>query len=571
MKNNIKELLIVIIIYISLLYYLKIDSFNILGFFILIILHKYIKKYRGFIDKKNKLIAFILSVFYSVGFICYNNLYTQVNIFKIIFSIKNFFLWIGLYLFILFIISYILKAMENARLNSTDNFKSNRNLFIVSTIVILLLNTIYFLSCYPGLIAPDSIYQIKQFKHIIALTDHHPVLHTLFIKVGYKIGSFFTSNENIKAACSTIIQMIIMSSIYSYFIVFLNNHKINKKIIIGLIIIFGLLPVYAFYSISMWKDVLFGGFFLLFIISLYKIIENQEKIKFNNYLFLSVSMLLSLLFRNNALYMFIIFIPIYLFYFRKKVLYHLITCIITLSIFFVIKYPIYNHYQVERSKSWEYLGMPIQQVGRMAFKNVKFTKKEQKQIEKFITIENLKKDYNPVLSDGIKFSLNLNQQYFDTHNKEFLMLWKTLVYKHFDIAVESYFMSTIGYWYPNLINNAVELGVVSNDIGLYNKPLLPKNISKYIKDLYRFDTPILSLQWNIGLVIWLLFLLGIICIKNNKKYFLCYIPILGMWATLMVASPVYGMLRYVFWAYTTFPFYILMNSFVNFEERNKGE
>ena len=48
--------------------------------------------------------------------------------------------------------------------------------------------------------------------------------------------------------------------------------------------------------------------------------------------------------------------------------------------------------------------------------------------------KNIKKDYDPRYSDGIKFSKNLNQPYFESHNKEFLTLWKQLVIKHFDIS-----------------------------------------------------------------------------------------------------------------------------------------
>lgn len=562
-NTKIKNIIASFFIYISLSFYLNINYFNILNIFIFISMFILYDKFNHLHSKKNIPLALILSILYNVGDIVIKNIYSQTNIFKVIFSFKNLIYFIGLFLLIQLIVSISTYYLENMKVNSKNNFKNNFKLFLLSFVIIIILNIPYFMNSYPGLIAPDSIYQIMQFKHIMPLTDYHPVLHTLFLKLGFKIGETFSTSENFGAACSTIIQMIIMASIYSYFIVFLNKKKINKKIIALLIILFGALPIYAFFSLSMWKDVLFGGFFLLFVIHLYNLLNTNENIKIRDYLFFIIISLLLLLFRNNAIYMYILFIPFYLFAFRKKWLHSFISIVLVVSCFLMIKHPIYNYYGVERSKSWEYLGIPIQQVGRMAYKNVNFTDEEKNKIEKFITIDNLKKDYNPTFSDGIKFSTNLNQNYFDSHNKSFLLLWKDLVLKHFDIAVESYFVSTVGYWSPNISLKAVELGVTKNSINIYNKPLLPKKISKFINGLYNFHKPVLSLQWNLGLVIWLLLLCGVSTYRINKKYFLLFIPSIGMWLTLMLATPVSGMLRYIFWAYTTLPFYVLLPSIIN--------
>lgn len=536
-------------------------TFSIMNLGILFLFYFIIKKYYfRKIPKSVIVVSIIFSLFFTLGRICYENTSSLNNVFELFFSFNTLVLYIGMYFFISLVLFLFLTYCKKIDLLGNTNFRSNKRLFLISFIVILLFWFIYFLNCYPGLIAPDSIYQIKQFKNIAILTDHHPVLHTFFIKFFYTIGSYLSISENFRVSIVTIAQMIIMSAIYSYFIVFLNKHKINKKVIILLILMFGLMPVYAFFSLSMWKDVLFGGFFLLFMINIYTLIEKKSKLKLCHYISFAILSLLILFFRNNALYMYFIIIPIFLYYFRKNVIEFIIMFSVVIISFYIIKYPVFNYIGIERSKSWEYLGMPIQQIGRMAYKEVNFTEKETERIEKFITVDNLKKDYNPRVSDGIKFSLNLNQEYFQNNNKEFLVLWKDLVIKNFDIAVESYLISTLGYWYPDLENNAVELGVTKNDIDIYNHSLLPKKISNFINGLYDYDTPILSWQWNIGIFIWLVVISALICIhKDRKKFLLCYIPILGLWLTLMLASPVNGMLRYVFWLYTSLPLLFLIN------------
>ena len=48
----------------------------------------------------------------------------------------------------------------------------------------------------------------------------------------------------------------------------------------------------------------------------------------------------------------------------------------------------------------------------------------------------------------------------------FLKLWLNMIRKHPTIAVESYLISTLGYWYPNLKNSAYENTIIDNNIGL---------------------------------------------------------------------------------------------------------
>ena len=569
LNNNFGYLLISLMIYLALAKYLSLDNFNILSLIIYILIFIVVKKhFFKLLSKRSIILSLIFTLCFTLGKVCFDNIYTTKNVFSEFFTFETLYLFIGIFLLFTLLISVILKKLETFNPISENNFKNNKKLFIISFIVIMVCLIPYFLHSFPGLIAPDAIYQTQQFKHLTTLTDHHPVLHTFFLKVCYAFGSIFSNSENIRASVSTIVQMIIMSSIYSYFIVFLNKHKIDKKILIGLMFLFGLLPVYAFYSITMWKDVMFGGFFLLFLINIYVFIEKKEKLKYYHFISFAILSLLVLFFRNNALYMYILFIPFILVYFKDKIKPFAITLTIVLLCFFVVKYPVFNYFGVEKSKSWEYLGMPIQQVGRMAYKDINFTKEERKTLEKFITIENLKSDYNPIVSDGIKFSLNLNQEYFDSHNMEFLLLWKDLVIEHFDVAVESYLISTLGYWYPNLANNAVELGVTDNDLGFYQQSLLPKSVGNFIDNLYSYNTPILSLQWNLGLIIWFTIILGVVCYRKNKKNLLCYVPIVGMWLTLMIASPVNGMLRYIFWLYTALPLLFFINYLPSINVKN---
>ena len=100
---------------------------------------------------------------------------------------------------------------------------------------------------------------------------------------------------------------------------------------------------------------------------------------------------------------------------------------IVFSIYLIIKKPVFNYLNITKSSSAEYIGMPLQQVGRMAFKNVKFTEDEKELINELMPLEVMAVSYNPRLSDGIKFNENYNSAIFDNNKLEYLKLYLKLV------------------------------------------------------------------------------------------------------------------------------------------------
>ena len=277
------------------------------------------------------------------------------------------------------------------------------------------------------------------------------MFHQLFILGSYKIGQLFFSNTNDIVAFINFSQMIILDLIFSYTIYFL--HKRNIKVLfIGIIIAyFALYPSFPYHSFTIWKDVLFGGFVLLFLLNLINLIEKKDNINFKDLISGIISTLLMLLFRNNAIYMYILLIPFLLILFQKQLKKVLMLILVSLLIFFTIKGPIYQAFGIKKSSSAEYLAIPLQQIGRMAYKDVEFTQEEQIVLNKLLPLEIMKKAYNPSIVDNIKFHEQYDGGYFDNNRLLFFKTYIGLVLKHPTIAIESYLISTLGYWYPDVI------------------------------------------------------------------------------------------------------------------------
>ena len=429
-----------------------------------------------------------------------------------------------------------------------------RTVFLISFIVIFLAWIPYFLSYYPATITPDSVGELTQivdnFTHI---SNHHPVIHVLFIAIPFKIGMALFNNINSAVALSTITQMIILASIFAYLIKFLYEHKIKALILVLIVLYFAFVPMHGYYSIVMWKDVIFAGCLLLLTIQTIKLYE-KKKITIKNSISFIIISILTVLFRNNAIYMYFIYAFLAFVFFRKDYKQLIAIFAIVFGTYFIINGPVYNYFDVTRSASSEYIAMPMQQIGRMAFKNVEFNQEEKELLNKLMPLEEMKKNYNPQVSDGIKFNKNYNAQVFDNNKAAYFKLWVRLVFKHPSIASEAYLTSTLGYWYPGVMYWSVANNIEENELGVYTSPKISNKVIDFTKKIEKRDYPIINITWSIGLCFWILVLCIYICKqKQGWKSLYVYVPVFGIWLTMLIASPVYAEFRYVYGAFTCLP------------------
>jgi hypothetical protein len=147
-------------------------------------------------------------------------------------------------------------------------------IFFGSAAVILLAWLPFFLSEYPGNLTPDSISQVLQAWDKEQLGNHHPVIHTLFIRFILNIGlELFNGNQTNAVALYCGVQAVILALCFSYLIETLFKFRFKKWCIVLVIAYFASVPYHALYSITLWKDVLFGGIVLILTVILWRVIR----------------------------------------------------------------------------------------------------------------------------------------------------------------------------------------------------------------------------------------------------------------------------------------------------------
>ena len=529
-------------------------------FFILNIFFYKIDIFNSKYYKNSLFFSILFSFLFILGRLVFLN-YQKINvdILSLFLSLKSLFYIIGVSSFLFPIFMLVIPFLCSYEMELQIDKKHRKiYIFLGSSIIIFLAYMPYFLSMYPGTISPDSYTNIDfAFGNLKNLSDHHTILYQLITFIPLKLGMFVFNDINAAVACSSLFQMLLMSIIFASSLVFLDNRNVPYKVLIIVLLYYAFAPVHGYYSVTMWKDILFSCSIVLLIMQLIKVIENKNV--FNKKVMISfffVSLLVIFL-RNNAIYMYIILMMFTVLLFKdmwKKIL------IFILSIFMVfvfIKGPIFDMFNVQKSSSAEYIGMPLQQIGRMVSKDVQLTTHQEKLINELIPLETLKETYNPKLSDGIKFNKKFNIDVFNKNKLEYAKLWMELVLTYPHIAVESYLVSTIGYWYPDFEYWTVYHRVVKNkDYDIHQKSLIGEN--NIFTKLDNKKLPIVNMQWSIAFGFWILLIFAYVS-KKRKGWIGVYpfIPIFGIWLTMMLASPVFGEFRYIYALYTSLPILIV--------------
>lgn len=534
LKNTkILNILMAVITYGSICLLGVLKTYDVVSWFIFLVLVLFFCKTdinNKIMKKENIFLSILFSFIIIFGSIVNELKYNaEVSIFRTFFTFRNFIYIVGIFNLLYIMFTNVMPKLYSYSIkNEKSIFKSKKFIFIVCFFIIILCWMPYFLSFYPGNLSPDSISELTTVINNFAnASDHHPIIHILFIAIPYKI-------------------LFVILAYYA------------------------ILPMHGYYSIVMWKDVIFSGLLLLLTMELVKIIEKQKnnKLNFKQLISFIIVSIFCVFFRNNAIYMYFLLAIATFIFFRKYYKIFIPAFVIVFGVYYTIKGPVFEVLNITKSSSSEYIGIPLQQIGRMAYKDANFTKKEKETLNKLMPLNEMKKAYNPIISDGIKFNSYYNSNVFDGNKGEYLKLWLGLIKRYPTIALEAYSISTLGYWYPGVSYGSVCYGIIENDYGLKNDPKLGNQVQYFLFDIEKRGIPILNIEWSIGLCFWLILVFAILAIKKvGKKVLYIYVPIFGIWLTMMAASPVYAEFRYVYGAFTCLPLLMLI-PYINFKSKD---
>ncbi len=194
--------------------------------------------------------------------------------------------------------------------------------FLYAFLVIMLGFLIPFATYYPGIMAYDVIPQLDQIR-ISGYTTHHPLIHTLMLSMSLKLGEilpFFSDGDRAGLAIYSLLQMAAVSCCFSYVYTFFRRKGVNRYFCYFFVLCAACYPTHGMLAISVTKDTIYAVLVMVFAVFAFEIVTwrggtSPGKGWFMAYTVLTV---LLLLFRNNSIYAWVLYVIVTLLVFRKK-------------------------------------------------------------------------------------------------------------------------------------------------------------------------------------------------------------------------------------------------------------
>lgn len=354
-----------------------------------------------------------------------------------------------------FVVKLLLSLMTRIRdgqVKTRIGQKEYRNwqVFLFYTAVIFLCWMPVFLAYYPSVFAYDAEGQLYQ---VLAsdYSTHHPLIHTLFLGIFYQFGGNVLGSYSAGMAIHSIVQMLLMAMIFGYTLMVLYREQTSYVMRLLLLLFYAAFPTNSILAISTTKDVLFSGLVLLFVIKMY---QQSSKLLFGSFLAISVLMLL---FRNNAVYAYIVSVPLVFFFWKKskksdmsdktelkKSLVRGIGMVLaTLILFVACSALLKQATSAYNGSPREMLSVPLQQMARTRVQHEEEIDAAMRtELDSYISSEWVFAAYNPYLADPVK-----NRAVIHDNPAGLIKAWVKLGVQFPMTYVDAFLDNSIGYWY----------------------------------------------------------------------------------------------------------------------------
>lgn len=486
----------------------------------------------------------------------------------------------------------------------------SRRVFLCSFIICLIFWLPGYLYEYPGIITPDSINQIEQTLGLVPLSNHHPIAHTLLIGLCLRPVYAITGNINTAIGFYTLVQMILMALIVAYSINTLRLIGLRLRWVYLALLFYTIIPFQWVYMVTMWKDVLFAGFIMLFAASFIRLVgigdsrygfdvisagdrvsnsaftgRKREFLEVHGCTFIIhfIACVGTALYRNNGLYAFLLMIPFMCIWglkALKKRKSMLITWGLALITIIVIRYPVMNGCGVVQPDFVESLSIPIQLFCRVLVEDKDLGAEDTQMVDKIIDTTYIHELYAYDFADNMKELFKAGHpDYLQEHIWEYAGLWIRTGLKYPGLYIDEYKNMTYGYWYPDNPKGednyvvAENDGVCDNALGIQRKWLiygLPANLWLKTREIGIKISDMLpgyGILYCMGSTFFLLCIsIGIILSGKKRGIVMPLLLVFFGVCTVLIATPVAADFRYSYFMTMMIPFIITIPAF-NLEKK----
>lgn len=433
---------------------------------------------------------------------------------------------------------------------------------------------------YPGLITPDTedeicqVFGVKYFTanylqlvdESVVWTNHHPVLYTLYLKLGLMLGHGLFGSYRLGLCFCTVGQVLFFLSVVSWGMCLLRRLGVSRTARLLLLLYFVISPRIVHLQLVLTKDSIYASCMLGFVLCTVQLLYRKTT-KLTYPALLAFALVASLLRRESI---FVVAVSLVVLLFTNRTLRFRLSGVLAavLAVFVLWNQVLLPAFHVTPGSLREALSIPFQQTARYVFYyEEEVTEKERAAIDAVLDFEAMTVEYYPLISDYVK------ETYHEEADEEdlwtYFQTWWRMFWKHPGVYVEATINNIFHYFYPT--TSQQEPSYVSSSKWYFelNATLSENRIKVEIMPPQMMKELAISyVQWmeqasylpgtellqSSALYLWL-FLLVVVDVLRTKHWRLLemLVPI-GMILLVCLASPVDGFyFRYVYSAAICLP------------------
>ena len=428
---------------------------------------------------------------------------------------------------------------------------------------------------FPGAAMNDTISMMESPTGPTALM---PPFYTAFIYWWMRIFTALLAGSSFAAfAVLVFVQMSLGASIVAYCYFWLWEKGVRPQYRKLFLVFYMLHPVVADYSIAVVKDVPYAFLTLLLVPLLADLAAGKRNINKTQRILLILSLAGIWACRSNGKY--IVFLVCLMLALKVPDLRRL------LAVFFIIMYLCntavvrYDRTRQPLDKSFaEAISVTYAQIGATVKSGGEIAAEDQEVLFQVLPEEDWYRNYSFSFVDPIKFSSNFNIDYLNEHKTEYLQAWMHTLIRNPEVYFKAYGYHTYGFWnlgiaVRNLVDSTQSVfsrinnntdndslwGKYLNEIGLHNAEFFPANIGPVIKQVLRIavfgSAGILGAGW---LLLPMLICIFYVLLRKRYRLAMIFVPALGNWICMMLASPGSRIYRYNFYLLLSLPMFVMI-------------
>ena len=430
-----------------------------------------------------------------------------------------------------------------------------------------LLNTIaylpYYLTFFPGNCGPDTWESIRMVLGEIPWTNHHPVLFTGLLMVVIKATGFLPLTASV--GIFSFLQMISLAAVLAYMTMRICKTSVVLPVKAFAVLMCAFHPFMGMYSIYLTKDVVFAEIMVLLCLKIYDVVKGDGEAfgRPSECVKLAVLFLLSTMLRNNGIYIAVVMAVVFLLLYRRFWKQILLVFVCVIGLFRIWYGPVFTAIGIEKQSFAEAASVPLQQVGYVIWEGKEFDADDMAFLETLMPVEKVKEVYQPGYTDPYKFDKEFDDEFLNDNVGEFLTVWSHGLTKFLPEYIEAYLHQTAGYWHYGETNSVCTQGITENTLGVEQIDVIDNLTGISLEPIFEKlvlagrKAPIVCVLGSMAMQMFMVLLLILQYVRSgNAKQSIWLIPLVILWATIMVATPAFCLLRYLFPVFLLWPFMI---------------